>query len=198
MQKSDFSKYNGWLIINKDIGISSAKVINKIKKLMDIKKAGHAGTLDPLASGVLPVAIGEATKTIKYAMISEKSYEFEISWGVETATHDLEGEILRKSKIRPSKQEIINALPNFVGKIMQKPPRYSAIKIAGVRSYKLARNSIAVDIPKREIFIKSFNLLDQIDENKARFIVECGKGVYIRSLARDLAIYLNTYGILVI
>ena len=194
MQKSYISKYNGWLIINKNIGISSAKVVNKIKKVMDIKKAGHAGTLDPLASGVLPVAIGEATKTIKYAMISEKSYEFEISWGIETETDDLEGEILRKSKIRPSKREIINALPNFVGKIMQKPPRYSAIKIAGVRSYKLARNSIAVDIPKREIFIKSFNLLDQIDENKSRFIVECGKGVYIRSLARDLAIHLNTYG----
>ena len=194
MQKSYVSKYNGWLIINKNIGISSAKVVNKIKQVMDIKKAGHAGTLDPLASGVLPVAIGEATKTIKYAMISEKSYEFEISWGIETETDDLEGEILRKSKIRPSKREIINALPNFVGKIMQRPPRYSAIKIAGVRSYKLARNSIAVNMPEREIFIKSFNLLEHIDGHKSRFIVECGKGVYIRSLARDLAVYLNTYG----
>ena len=184
----------GFINLYKESNISSLQSSRPLKRIFLEKKIGHIGTLDPAAEGVLPIAIGEATKTIKYAMISEKSYEFEISWGIETETDDLEGEILRKSKIRPSKKEIINALPNFVGKIMQKPSRYSAIKIAGVRSYKLARNSIAVNIPPREIFIKSFNLLEQIDENKSRFIVECGKGVYIRSLARDLAMHLNTYG----
>ena len=194
MQKRHVCKFDGWLVINKEVGMSSAKVVNKVKKIMKIKKAGHAGTLDPLASGVLPIAIGEATKTMKYAMHSEKSYEFDINWGVETETDDLEGKILFNSNVRPSKSEIINALPSFTGKIMQKPPSFSAIKIDGVRSYKLARKSISVDIPEREIFIKSFNLLKEIDMNRSRFIVECGKGVYIRSLARDLALYLNTYG----
>ena len=139
MQKRHVCKFDGWLVINKEVGMSSAKVVNKVKKIMKIKKAGHAGTLDPLASGVLPVAIGEATKTMKYATHSEKSYEFDINWGVETETDDLEGKILFNSDIRPSKSEIINALPAFTGKTMQKPPSFSAIKIDGVRSYKLWR-----------------------------------------------------------
>ncbi len=194
MQKKYSNKFNGWLGINKQIGISSAKTVNEIKKILNIKKVGHAGTLDPLASGVLPVALGEATKTVKYAMHSQKAYEFDISWGIATATEDLEGKILYTSDIRPTKNEIKNALPKFIGKIMQKPPIYSAIKINGVRSYKLARKAIKKDIPEREVFVRSFELLKEIDNNKARFLVKCSKGVYIRSLARDLAIYLNTYG----
>ena len=194
MQKKYFNKFNGWLVINKQVGVSSAKVVNKIKKIMNIKKIGHAGTLDPLASGVLPIALGEATKTMKYAMSAHKSYEFDVTWGEATETEDREGKITNTSDIRPTKKKIIKALPYFIGKIKQKPPQFSAIKIDGVRSYKLARKSIPVEIPDREVYIKSFKLLKEIDKNRARFIVECGKGVYIRSLARDLAIYLNTYG----
>ena len=194
MRESYINKFDGWLGINKEIGMSSAKVVNKVKKIMNLKKAGHAGTLDPLASGVLPIALGEATKTMSYAMQTYKAYEFDINWGFATETDDLEGKISNISKVRPSKNEIIRALPNFMGNIRQKPPVFSAIKIDGIRSYKLARKSIKVDIPEREVFIKNFKLVKSFDKNKARFIVECGKGVYIRSLARDLANYLNTYG----
>ena len=194
MRESYINKFDGWLGINKEVGMSSAKVVNKVKKIMNLKKAGHAGTLDPLASGVLPIALGEATKTMSYAMQTYKAYEFDIIWGVATETEDLEGKISNISKVRPSKNEIIRALPNFMGNIRQKPPVFSAIKIDGIRSYKLARKSIKVDIPEREVFIKNFKLVKSFDKNKARFIVECGKGVYIRSLARDLANYLNTYG----
>lgn len=194
MRESYINKFDGWLGINKEVGMSSAKVVNKVKKIMKLKKAGHAGTLDPLASGVLPIALGEATKTMSYAMQTYKVYEFDINWGVATETDDLEGKISNISKVRPSKNEIIRALPNFMGNIRQKPPVFSAIKIDGIRSYKLARKSIIVDIPEREVFIKNFKLVKSFDKNKARFIVECGKGVYIRSLARDLANCLNTYG----
>ena len=194
MRESYINKFDGWLGINKEVGMSSAKVVNKVKKIMKLKKAGHAGTLDPLASGVLPIALGEATKTMSYAMQTYKVYEFDINWGVATETDDLEGKISNISKVRPSKNEIIRALPNFMGNIRQKPPVFSAIKIDGIRSYKLARKSITVDIPEREVFIKNFKLVKSFDKNKARFIVECGKGVYIRSLARDLANCLNTYG----
>ena len=194
MRESYINKFDGWLGINKEVGMSSAKVVNKVKKIMNLKKAGHAGTLDPLASGVLPIALGEATKTMSYAMQTYKAYEFDINWGFATETDDLEGKISNISKVRPSKNEIIRALPNFMGNIGQKPPVFSAIKIDGIRSYKLARKSIKVDIPEREVFIKNFKLVKSFDKNKARFIVECGKGVYIRSLARDLANCLNTYG----
>jgi tRNA pseudouridine55 synthase len=194
LRESYINKFDGWLGINKEVGMSSAKVVNKVKKIMKLKKAGHAGTLDPLASGVLPIALGEATKTMSYAMQTYKVYEFDINWGVATETDDLEGKISNISKVRPSKNEIIRALPNFMGNIRQKPPVFSAIKIDGIRSYKLARKSITVDIPEREVFIKNFKLVKSFDKNKARFIVECGKGVYIRSLARDLANCLNTYG----
>ena len=194
MREGYINKFDGWLGINKEVGMSSAKVVNKVKKIMNLKKAGHAGTLDPLASGVLPIALGEATKTMSYAMQTYKAYEFDINWGFATETDDLEGKISNISKVRPSNNEIIRALPNFIGNIRQKPPVFSAIKIDGIRSYKLARKSIIVDIPEREVFIKNFKLVKSFDKNKARFIVECGKGVYIRSLARDLANYLNTYG----
>jgi len=194
LRESYINKFDGWLGINKEVGMSSAKVVNKVKKIMKLKKAGHAGTLDPLASGVLPIALGEATKTMSYAMQTYKAYEFDINWGVATETDDLEGKISNISKVRPSKNDIIRALPNFMGNIRQKPPVFSAIKIDGIRSYKLARKSIIVDIPEREVFIKNFKLVKSFDKNKARFIVECGKGVYIRSLARDLANCLNTYG----
>ena len=185
---------SGWIIVNKEVGMTSAMVVNKIKRVLKVKKAGHAGTLDPLASGVLPIALGEATKTMSFAMNSNKSYEFDIKWGAATDTDDLEGKIVAESNIRPLKNDIINILPKFTGIIKQKPPAYSAIKINGVRSYKLARNSIISDIPEREVHIKEISLVKYINKDSARLKIECGKGVYVRSLARDMARVLNTYG----
>jgi len=185
---------SGWIIVNKEVGMTSAMVVNKIKRLLKVKKAGHAGTLDPLASGVLPIALGEATKTMSFAMNSNKSYEFDIKWGAATDTDDLEGKIVAESNIRPLKNDIINILPKFTGIIKQKPPAYSAIKINGVRSYKLARNSIISDIPEREVHIKEISLVKYINKDSARLKIECGKGVYVRSLARDMARVLNTHG----
>ena len=185
---------SGWIIVNKEVGMTSAMVVNKIKRVLKVKKAGHAGTLDPLASGVLPIAIGEATKTMSFAMNSNKSYEFDIKWGAATDTDDLEGKIVAESNIRPLKNDIINILPKFTGIIKQKPPAYSAIKINGVRSYKLARNSIISDIPEREVYIKEISLVKYINKDSARLKIECGKGVYVRSLARDMARVLNTHG----
>ena len=185
---------SGWIIVNKEVGMTSAMVVNKIKRVLKVKKAGHAGTLDPLASGVLPIALGEATKTMSFAMNSNKSYEFDIKWGAATDTDDLEGKIVAESNIRPLKNDIINILPKFTGIIKQKPPAYSAIKINGVRSYKLARNSIISDIPEREVYIKEISLVKYINQDSARLKIECGKGVYVRSLARDMARVLNTHG----
>ena len=132
--------YSGWIVLNKEIGISSAKATNKLKKILGVKKAGHAGTLDPLATGVLPIAIGEATKTMRYAMNSKKSYEFEVTWGIETNTDDMEGVVISRNSLRPTKDQIKASLKKFVGNINQKPPIFSAIKIKGERAYKLARN----------------------------------------------------------
>ena len=185
---------SGWIIVNKEVGMTSAMVVNKIKRVLKVKKAGHAGTLDPLASGVLPIALGEATKTMSFAMNSNKSYEFDIKWGAATDTDDLEGKIVAESNIRPLKNDIIDILPKFTGIIKQKPPAYSAIKINGVRSYKLARNSIISDIPEREVHIKKISLVKYINKDSARLKIECGKGVYVRSLARDMARVLNTHG----
>ena len=185
---------SGWIIVDKEVGMTSAMVVNKIKRVLKVKKAGHAGTLDPLASGVLPIALGEATKTMSFAMNSNKSYEFDIKWGAATDTDDLEGKIVAESNIMPLKNDIISILPKFTGIIKQKPPAYSAIKINGVRSYKLARNSIISDIPEREVHIKEISLVKYINKEVARLKIECGKGVYVRSLARDMARALNTYG----
>ena len=194
MQRDLKNIKSGWIIVNKEVGMTSAMVVNKIKRVLKVKKAGHAGTLDPLASGVLPIALGEATKTMSFAMNSNKSYEFDIKWGAATDTDDLEGKIVAESNIRPLKNDIINILPKFTGIIKQKPPAYSAIKINGVRSYKLARNSIISDIPEREVYIKEISLVKYINKDSARLKIECGKGVYVRSLARDMARVLNTHG----
>ena len=179
--------FNGWINLNKQKGLSSAKATNYLKKIVGVKKAGHAGTLDPLAEGVLPVALGEATKTMSYAMDAKKKYEFDIEWGKSTDTEDSEGTVIAKSTSRPSKNDIIKNLNGFVGNIDQIPPTYSAIKINGKRSYELARNNIKFDIKPRKVFIENFVLSNYISTDKSRFIVDCSKGVYIRSLARDLA-----------
>ena len=185
---------NGWIIVDKQIGVTSRQVVTKISKTLNIKKVGHGGTLDPLATGILPIAIGEATKVISFIQNKKKRYTFTIKWGESTETDDTEGKILEKSEYRPTKEEIIKTLSCFVGNILQKPPIYSAIKIKGQRSYQLARKNIEVNHKYRPVKIHYLILKNIININSAEFEVKCGKGTYVRSLARDIAEKLNTKG----
>ena len=184
----------GWLNINKEYNITSARVVSEVKKILGAKKVGHAGTLDPLATGVLPIALGAATKTVRFMMNAEKTYEFEINWGNQTDTDDREGKTIAESTVRPSKQEIENDLIKFIGNIYQRPPSFSAKKVNGIRSYKLARESQPIKLSKRSVKIKKLELLKYINSDYSRFFLKCEKGVYVRSLARDLALKLGTYG----
>ncbi|OWV68723.1 tRNA pseudouridine synthase B [Rhizobium sp. R339] len=185
---------SGWLILDKPVDFGSTEAVSKIKWLYKAQKAGHAGTLDPLASGMLPIALGDATKTVPYVMDGRKIYEFTVSWGEERATDDLEGEVTQSSDKRPSEQQIRDILPSYIGTISQVPPQFSAIKIAGERAYDLAREGEAVEIPSREVEIFRLTLLACPDANTAHFEVECGKGTYVRALARDFGRELGCYG----
>lgn len=185
---------SGWLILDKPVDFGSTEAVSKIKWLFDAQKAGHAGTLDPLASGMLPIALGDATKTVPYVMDGRKIYEFTVTWGEERTTDDLEGEATETSVNRPSEEAIRALLPNYTGVISQIPPQFSAIKIAGERAYDLAREGETVDIPSREVEIFRLTLIGCPDVNSARFEVECGKGTYVRSLARDFGRELGCYG----
>ncbi|TAN48879.1 MAG: tRNA pseudouridine(55) synthase TruB [Rhodospirillales bacterium] len=185
---------HGWLIIDKPIGITSTAVVARVRKATGAAKVGHGGTLDPLASGVLPVALGEATKTVSYAMDGDKTYHFRVQWGVARSTDDGEGEITATSDRRPSAQEIEAALPGFQGEITQVPPVYSAVKIDGRRAYDLARSQQEVEMKPRQVRIDALRLLGQPDPDHADFEASCGKGTYIRALARDLALALGTVG----
>ena len=185
---------SGWLILDKPVDFGSTEAVSKIKWLYKAQKAGHAGTLDPLASGMLPIALGDATKTVPYVMDGRKIYEFTVSWGEERATDDLEGEVTQSSDKRPSEQQIRDILPGYIGTISQVPPQFSAIKIAGERAYDLAREGEAVEIPSREVEIFRLTLLACPDANTAHFEVECGKGTYVRALARDFGRELGCYG----
>lgn len=184
---------SGWLILDKPVDFGSTEAVSKIKWLLNAQKAGHAGTLDPLASGMLPIALGDATKTVPYVMDGRKIYEFTVSWGEERSTDDLEGEVTASSDARPAEQAIRDLLPNYTGVIQQIPPQFSAIKIAGERAYDLARDGETVEIPSREVEIFRLTLLG-VGENEAHFEVECGKGTYVRSLARDFGRELGCYG----
>jgi tRNA pseudouridine55 synthase len=185
---------SGWLVLDKPYRMGSTDAVSKIKWLFGAEKAGHAGTLDPLASGMLPLALGEATKTVPYVQDGAKVYRFTIAWGEERTTDDLEGEVTRSSEKRPSEAEIRAEMPKYIGVIMQIPPQFSAIKIAGERAYDLAREGETVEIPAREVEIDRFDLIEMVDENKAIFEIECGKGTYVRSLARDMGRDLGCYG----
>lgn len=185
---------SGWLILDKPVDFGSTEAVSKIKWLFDAQKAGHAGTLDPLASGMLPIALGDATKTVPYVMDGRKIYEFTVTWGEERTTDDLEGEATQTSQERPNEEQIRALLPAYTGVISQIPPQFSAIKIAGERAYDLAREGETVDIPSREVEIFRLTLVGCPDENSARFEVECGKGTYVRSLARDFGRDLGCYG----
>ena len=187
-------KINGWINLNKPEGISSSKCVIILKKILNVKKIGHAGTLDPLASGVLPIAIGEATKSIRFVSDENKSYTFNICWGVETSTDDKEGTIVKETKKRPKKFNILKKIKKFTGEIFQRPPIYSAIKINGKRAYKIARSGKIPEIKKRKVTIFKFILKKIISEDEAEFFVKCTKGTYIRSLARDLGNELGVLG----
>ena len=184
---------SGWLILDKPLDFGSTEAVSKIKWLFNAQKAGHAGTLDPLASGMLPIALGDATKTVPYVMDGRKIYEFAVTWGEERSTDDLEGEVTASSDKRPTEEEIRALLPNYTGTINQIPPQFSAIKIAGERAYDLARDGETVEIPSREVEIFRLTLLG-VDADKAHFEVECGKGTYVRALARDFGRDLGCYG----
>jgi tRNA pseudouridine55 synthase len=184
---------HGWIIIDKPEGMSSAHVVAKIKRLFKVKKVGHGGTLDPLATGVLPIALGEATKALPYILDSTKAYRFEIKWGEARSTDDREGEVIATSSHRPQRQDIENILPSFTGLIEQVPPIYSALKVNGKRAYALAREGQDVKLASRSVTIHSLMLLEALS-NSATFEVVCSKGTYVRSLARDIATRLGTCG----
>ena len=183
----------GWINLYKPKNITSFKAINSIKKKFSINKIGHAGTLDPMAEGVLPIAIGKATKLIPYISNMNKEYEFTVTWGIQTTTDDAEGEILFESSYLPKRKEIEKKIINYIGYINQIPPKVSAVKINGKRAYKLFRENKKFTIQPKKVFIEDLCITDQ-SINKTSFKILCGQGFYVRSLARDLAIDLKTYG----
>ncbi|TPJ44703.1 tRNA pseudouridine(55) synthase TruB [Mesorhizobium sp. B2-5-4] len=184
---------SGWVVLDKPVGMGSTEAVSKIKWLFQAEKAGHAGTLDPLASGMLPIALGEATKTVPYVQDGAKVYRFTVAWGDERSTDDLEGPVTKSSELRPAEAEVRALLPKYTGVIMQTPPQFSAIKIAGERAYDLAREGGTVDIPAREIEIGRLDIVEH-KPDQTIFEVECGKGTYVRSLARDMGRDLGCFG----
>ncbi|WP_306142558.1 tRNA pseudouridine(55) synthase TruB [Roseibium sp. MMSF_3412] len=185
---------NGWLVLDKPYGITSNEALGKIKRIFSPQKVGHAGTLDPRASGLLPVAFGEATKTVPFVMDGRKVYRFEVTWGAETNTDDTEGDVIATSDVRPDADAVAAVLADFTGTIMQVPPKFSAIKVAGERAYDLARDGEEVELAARPIDVHRLELVDCPDADRAVFEAECGKGTYVRALARDLGRRLGTCG----
>jgi tRNA pseudouridine55 synthase len=185
---------HGWVVLDKPQGMTSTQAVGAVRRLFDAQKAGHAGTLDPLATGILPIALGEATKTVPFAVDGQKTYRFTVRWGVETDTDDAEGTLTRESAERPTRAAIESLLPQFVGEIMQVPPAFSALKIDGERAYDLARSGEAVELAPRQVLIDRLDLVDMPSADVAVFAAECGKGTYVRSLARDLGRLLGCYG----
>jgi tRNA pseudouridine55 synthase len=185
---------HGWIALDKPVGLTSTDAVAAVKRLFRAKKAGHAGTLDPLASGLLPIAFGEATKTVPFVMDGRKAYRFTVRWGVETDTDDADGRTVAHSDERPAQAAIRALLPSFTGTIEQVPPRFSALKIEGERAYDLAREGAAVELAARPVEIDSLELTDTPDADHAVFEAECGKGTYVRAIARDLGRQLGCLG----
>lgn len=194
MKRTKHDNINGWLIIDKPRDIGSTEVVNQTRRLLNANKNGHTGTLDPFATGVLPIAFGEATKLIPFIADGDKEYEFILKFGIATNTDDTEGEIVDTSDYIPSQTQITAILPQFIGTITQTPPAFSAIKINGQRAYALARKGENVQIPPRNVKIYALELLEQLSTDSFRFRVACSKGTYIRTLGRDIAIKLGTLG----
>ena len=194
IHKREKRDVHGWVVLDKPVGMSSTHAVMLVKRLFQAKRAGHAGTLDPLASGVLPIALGEATKTVPFVMEGRKVYRFTLRWGEERDTDDAEGRVTASSAERPSAATLAALLPRFVGQIAQVPPRFSAVKIDGERAYDLARDGEAVDIAPRQVEIHRLELIQMPDPDHATLLAECGKGTYVRALARDLGRALGCLG----
>jgi tRNA pseudouridine55 synthase len=185
---------HGWLVLDKPAGMTSTQAVAVAKRLFEAQKAGHAGTLDPLATGILPIAFGEATKTVPFAVDGEKSYRFSVRFGAETDTDDAEGEVVATSLVRPTPADIEAVLARFIGEIQQVPPRFSAIKVDGNRAYDLARSGEDVTLEPRPVFIDELRLMDMPDADTAVLEAECGKGTYVRAIARDMGRLLSCHG----
>jgi len=185
---------NGWLVLDMPLNLTSNDALGQLKRIFHPEEVGHAGTLDPLATGCLPIAFGEATKTVPYVMDGRKVYRFEVTWGTQTTTDDAEGEPVKTSDVRPDQTDIEAILPEFTGRIEQTPPIFSAIKVDGNRAYDLARDGEDVKLEARIIEVHRLSLVECVDENRAVFEAECGKGTYVRALARDMGERLGTCG----
>ncbi len=185
---------HGWVVLDKPVGMTSTHAVAVVRRLFSAKRAGHAGTLDPLASGCLPIALGEATKTVPFIMDGRKAYRFTARWGQERDTDDADGRVVGESALRPSAEQIRALLPRFIGTIEQVPPRYSAIKVDGERAYDLARDGEVVELQSRPIRVDRLELVEIPDPDHAVFEAECGKGTYVRALARDMGRALGCLG----
>jgi tRNA pseudouridine55 synthase len=185
---------NGWVVLDKPEGLGSTQAVGRVRRAFEAQKAGHAGTLDPLATGVLPIALGEATKTVSFLMDADKAYRFTIAWGDNTASFDRDGAVTETSDVRPTPEAVAAALPAFVGEIEQTPPAFSAIKVDGERAYDLARAGVEFELAARKVVIHSAEVLAAPDADHVEIEIVCGKGTYVRSLARDLAVALGACG----
>ena len=185
---------SGWVVIDKPAGMTSTAVVNKVRWAFDARKAGHSGTLDPEATGVLAVALGEATKTVPFVTDALKAYRFEVTLGAATNTDDAEGEVIATSENRPSDHDIEAALDAFIGDIEQVPPKFSAVKIDGQRAYAMARAGEDVELHARPLFVENLSLIERVDEDHVTLEMICGKGGYVRSIARDLGEALGCFG----
>ncbi|MEO8650956.1 MAG: tRNA pseudouridine(55) synthase TruB [Hyphomicrobiaceae bacterium] len=185
---------NGWVILDKPVGMTSTQAVGKVRWLFQAQKAGHAGTLDPLATGILPIALGEATKTVPYAVDGQKSYRFTVRWGAETDTDDAEGQIVERSDVAATRDAIEALLRSFIGEVMQTPPSFSAIKIDGQRAYDLARQGETVQLEARPVQIDRLDLVGMPDPLTSIFEAECGRGTYVRAIARDIGRTLGCFG----
>src|SRR4051812_44076703 len=183
---------HGWVVLDKPQGVTSTQAVAIVRRVFDAQKAGHAGTLDPMATGVLAIALGEATKTVPFAMESQKTYRFTACWGEARDSDDAEGRVTETSEIRPSREHIAAALPRFLGQVTQVPPAYSAIKVQGERAYDLARDGEAVSLEPRTVFIHEAQISGTPDSDHTAFEMLCGKGAYVRAWVRDLALALGT------
>jgi tRNA pseudouridine55 synthase len=193
-RKRERRDVHGWLVLDKPVGMTSTHAVGVVKRLFDAKRAGHAGTLDPLASGLLPIAFGEATKTVPFVMGGRKTYLFTVRWGEERDTDDADGRVTASSPERPTSESIRALLPRFTGRIEQVPPRFSAVKIEGERAYDLAREGERVELEARPIEIHRLEWVSAPDPGRTILVAECGKGTYIRALARDMGRVLGCFG----
>jgi len=185
---------HGWLILDKPLDITSTTAVNILKRIFDAQKAGHAGTLDPLATGILPVAFGEATKTMPFVAQGEKTYRFMVRWGQQTNTDDAQGEVVENSDQRPTSEQIYDILDDFIGEVEQIPPAFSAIHIKGERAYTLARRGESVEMPSRMVNIYDLRVTNTPDPDHTEFEVDCGTGTYVRAIARDMGAKLGCFG----